>query len=119
MDGLLAAIGLDVEAEDFEARRLTILRAMDKFDRLGLDGVKALLGDGRKDESGDFTKGAGLDAEQIDKVAAMVAISADNRADTLKAMAELVGETTAASRGSTSLADMSALFSNWAMRPTG
>ena len=35
---------------------LTVLRALDKFDRLGADGVSELLGEGRKDESGDFTK---------------------------------------------------------------
>ena len=46
-------------------RRLTVLRAIDKLDRLGADGVKLLLGPGRKDESGDFTKGAGFDPEQI------------------------------------------------------
>ena len=40
-----------------------MLRAIDKLDRLGPDGVRALLGAGRKDESGDFTKGAGLDDE--------------------------------------------------------
>jgi len=39
---------------------LTVMRAIDKLDRLGIEGVKQLLGDGRKDESGDFTKGAGL-----------------------------------------------------------
>lgn len=110
MDGLLVAIGLDPEAEDFENRRLTILRAMDKYDRLGIDGVKALLGEGRKDDSGDFTKGAGLEGSQIDKVAAMVAISADNRTDTLKAMAELVGETDAGRQGLDELVTMSALF---------
>ena len=110
MDGLLAAIGLDSEAEDFETRRLTILRAMDKYDRLGIDGVKALLGEGRKDDSGDFTKGAGLDTAQIDKVAAMVAISADNRTDTLKAMAELVGDTPSGQEGLDELRDMAALF---------
>jgi histidyl-tRNA synthetase len=42
-----------------------VLRAIDKFDRLGWEGVEALLGKGRLDESGDFTKGAGLGAEQI------------------------------------------------------
>jgi histidyl-tRNA synthetase len=41
-------------------QRLTILRAVDKWDRLGSAGVKQLLGPGRKDESGDFTAGAGL-----------------------------------------------------------
>ncbi len=42
------------------ARRLTVLRAMDKFDKFGVEGVALLLGKGRKDESGDFTPGAGL-----------------------------------------------------------
>src|SRR5215468_64416 len=58
MDGILEAIGLDGEAS--AGKRLTVLRAIDKLDRLGIEGVKLLLGPGRKDESGDFTKGAGL-----------------------------------------------------------
>jgi histidyl-tRNA synthetase len=41
-------------------QRLTALRAIDKLDRLGMRGVQQLLGAGRKDESGDFTKGVGL-----------------------------------------------------------
>ena len=44
---------------------LAIMRSIDKLDRLGLEGVQKLLGDGRKDESGDFTKGAGLDLSLI------------------------------------------------------
>ena len=44
-----------------EAARGIVLRAIDKLDRLGPDGVRALLGEGRKDASGDFTKGAGMD----------------------------------------------------------
>ena len=49
-----------------EEVKLTWLRALDKLDRLGRQGVALLLGEGRKDESGDFTKGAGLDARQIE-----------------------------------------------------
>ncbi|MFZ9200161.1 MAG: ATP phosphoribosyltransferase regulatory subunit, partial [Paracoccaceae bacterium] len=45
-----------------------VLRAIDKIDRLGDEGVRALLGAGRQDESGDFTKGAGLSAEQVEIV---------------------------------------------------
>jgi len=59
LDGVLEAIGLGGEAN--AGRRLTVLRAIDKLDRLGTDGVRALLGEGRKDESGDYTKGAGLE----------------------------------------------------------
>ena len=74
LDGVLEAIGLGGEAN--AGRRLTVLRAIDKLDRLGIEGVKALLGPGRKDESGDFTKGAGLDQSAIDRV--LAAISAQS-----------------------------------------
>jgi histidyl-tRNA synthetase len=66
LDGLLETIGLTGDKNI--DRRLTVLRAMDKFDRLGDHGVRQLLGQGRKDESGDFTKGAGLDARAIETV---------------------------------------------------
>ncbi len=66
LDGVMEAIGLG--GEENAGRRLTVLRAIDKLDRLGLDGVQQLLGPGRKDESGDFTKGAGLNDEQISRV---------------------------------------------------
>jgi histidyl-tRNA synthetase len=66
LDGVLEAIGLG--GEEHAGKRLTVLRAIDKLDRLGVEGVRLLLGPGRKDESGDFTKGAGLD----DNAAALV-----------------------------------------------
>jgi histidyl-tRNA synthetase len=44
------------------------MRAIDKLDRLGIDGVRMLLGKGRKDESGDFTKGAELNDQQIETI---------------------------------------------------
>jgi histidyl-tRNA synthetase len=49
-------------------KRLTALRALDKFDRLESEGVRLLLGPGRRDESGDFTPGAGLADEQITRL---------------------------------------------------
>ena len=58
LDGVMEAIGLG--GAENAGRRLTVLRAIDKLDRLGPEGVRALLGEGRKDESGDFTRGAGL-----------------------------------------------------------
>ena len=51
---------------DSKEQKLTTLRALDKVDRLGWDGVKKLLGEGRKDKSGDFTKGANLSLKNID-----------------------------------------------------
>jgi histidyl-tRNA synthetase len=66
LDGVLEAVGLG--GDDNAGRRLTVLRAIDKLDKFGPEGVRLLLGPGRKDESGDFTKGAGLDAAQSDAV---------------------------------------------------
>ncbi len=64
LDGVMDSIRLGGEANN--GTRLTVLRAIDKLDRLGIDGVRQLLGRGRKDESGDFTKGAQLDVNAIE-----------------------------------------------------
>ncbi len=49
-----------------DSQKLTTLRALDKIDRLGWNGVKELLGEGRRDKSGDFTKGANLSSRNIE-----------------------------------------------------
>jgi histidyl-tRNA synthetase len=64
LDGVLAKIGL-LAAPTAAPRRLTVLRALDKLDRLGWEAVARLLGPGRRDESGDYTPGAGLDDAAI------------------------------------------------------
>ncbi|MDZ4366362.1 MAG: histidine--tRNA ligase [Afipia sp.] len=66
LDGVMESIGLG--GDENAGKRLTVLRAIDKLDRLGVEGVKQLLGEGRKDESGDFTKGAGLSASDAEAV---------------------------------------------------
>jgi histidyl-tRNA synthetase len=66
LDGVMEAVGLGGDGN--AGRRLTVLRAIDKLDRLGEEGVRLLLGPGRRDESGDFTKGAGLDKDQTRQV---------------------------------------------------
>jgi histidyl-tRNA synthetase len=60
LDGVREALGIADEG-----KWLTVMRAVDKLDRLGVSGVRQLLGEGRKDESGDFTKGAGLNEQDI------------------------------------------------------
>jgi histidyl-tRNA synthetase len=70
LDGVLEAIGLG--GEEQAETRLTVMRAIDKLDKFGIDGVRQLLGEGRKDESGDFTKGAGLEEAQIDTIASVI-----------------------------------------------
>jgi histidyl-tRNA synthetase len=78
LDGVREAIRIDDDG-----RWLTVMRAIDKLDRLGVAGVQQLLGDGRKDESGDFTKGAGLSADDIALV--LGAIETDAKAEQLDA----------------------------------
>jgi histidyl-tRNA synthetase len=67
LDGVREVLGI---ADD--GRWLTVMRAIDKLDRLGIAGVRQLLGEGRKDESGDFTKGAGLGVADIALVLSVI-----------------------------------------------
>ena len=69
LDGVLEAASVSLDDRE---RRGSVLRAMDKLDRVGTDGVRALLGAGRKDESGDFTKGAGLTIGQVERVISFI-----------------------------------------------
>jgi histidyl-tRNA synthetase len=64
LDGVMEKIGLG--GPESVGSRLTVLRALDKYDRLGRSGVKELLQAGRRDESGDYTKGANLDDNSVD-----------------------------------------------------
>jgi histidyl-tRNA synthetase len=68
LDGIMEKVGLTDpdNPTQFSEKKGIVLRAIDKFDRLGFEGVKQLLGSGRVDDSGDFTTGAGLTAGQID-----------------------------------------------------
>ena len=75
LDGVMESIGLGGEAN--AGKRLTVLRAIDKLDRLGVEGVRLLLGAGRKDESGDFTKGAGLEHENIEGILVLLKLSTE------------------------------------------
>jgi histidyl-tRNA synthetase len=68
-----------------------VLRAIDKLDRLGIDGVRALLGAGRKDESGDFTKGAELSEDAVNLVLQFLTVHARDE-DFYTAVRTLLGE---------------------------
>jgi len=88
LNGVLEVAGLS--GDDKEAERGIVLRAIDKLDRLGVEGVRALLGEGRKDESGDFTKGAGLGDAQADVVMGFMEAKRDSGAATVARLSELV-----------------------------
>ncbi|MFD1911677.1 histidine--tRNA ligase [Halodurantibacterium flavum] len=93
LNGVMEVAGIldPNDPEKFAAERGIVLRAIDKLDRLGEDGVRALLGAGRKDESGDFTKGAGLGDEQAGVVMGFMAAKRSTGAGTVARLRELVG----------------------------
>lgn len=75
LEGLLESVSCDGQIDP--SRKTSILRAIDKLDRLGPQGVFQLLTAGRKDESGDFTKGADLSSAQADNVMRFLGFSSD------------------------------------------
>ena len=93
LNGVMEAVGVldPTDPEAHAARRGIVMRAIDKLDRLGLDGVRALLGAGRKDESGDFTEGAQLGEAQADVILGFMDARAEDGAGTCARLRELVG----------------------------
>jgi histidyl-tRNA synthetase len=85
LDGIMEMAGI---AQEDAATRLAVLRAIDKLDKFGLEGVEALLGRGRLDESGDFTKGAGLGQFASGRILAYLVAQSSQLADNQIAIAE-------------------------------
>jgi histidyl-tRNA synthetase len=92
LNGVMEVAGVldPSDPEKFAAERGIVLRAIDKLDRLGLDGVRALLGEGRKDDSGDFTDGAGLSEAQADVVMGFMQAKRDTGTETVARLRDLV-----------------------------
>jgi histidyl-tRNA synthetase len=105
LNGVMEVAGVldPANPEKFSHERGIVLRAIDKIDRLGPEGVRALLGEGRKDESGDFTKGAGLGAAQADLVLGFLGAKRSDGAETLSTLNELIGNSGIGAEGITEL----------------
>jgi histidyl-tRNA synthetase len=112
LNGVMEATGL-LDPSDPEAqapRRGIVLRAIDKIDRLGEAGVRALLGAGRRDESGDFTAGAGLGDDEAGVILAFMAARGEDGAATCARLRELVGGSQAGLEGVRELETMAELL---------
>ena len=109
LNGVLEVAGLS--GDDKEAERGIVLRAIDKLDRLGVDGVRALLGAGRKDDSGDFTEGAGLDDARADVVMGFMQAKRNDGAATCARLRELVGNSAVGIEGVDELETIADLLS--------
>jgi histidyl-tRNA synthetase len=93
-----------------EALRTATLRAVDKLDRLGVDGVRELLGKGRRDDSGDFTPGAQLAPGQIDQILAFVEAGTGDRGAVCARFHELVGDSPVGLEGIRELEEVALLL---------
>ena len=112
LNGVMEVAGVldPAEPAKFENERGIVLRAIDKLDRLGLQGVRALLGAGREDESGDFTKGAGLDEAQAEIVIGFMDAKRDTGAETIARLRALVEGSTMGQEGVSELEEIAALL---------
>ena len=112
LNGVMEVAGVldPADPERFAHERGIVLRAIDKIDRLGEGGVRALLGAGRKDESGDFTKGAGLSDAQADVVMAFMSARRISNDVTLGALGDLVRGSDTGAEGVAELAQIAALL---------
>ena len=92
LNGVLEVAGLLDPADPgkYARERGIVLRAIDKLDRLGADGVRALLGQGRQDESGDFTEGAGLPDARAETIFAFIGARRGDTAATCARLRALV-----------------------------
>jgi histidyl-tRNA synthetase len=105
LDGVMETAGvLD------PGQRGTVLRALDKFDKFGVEGVTLLLGKGRKDESGDVTAGAGLAANQVDVLLEFITSRSVTRADTAQKLANAVGMTRSGDAGVAEMVEIDSIL---------
>jgi len=101
LNGVMEVAGVldPADPDRFADERGIVLRAIDKLDRLGAGGVRALLGKGREDDSGDFTKGAGLSDDQADVVMGFMEAKREDGTATVARLSELVGDSVTGREG--------------------
>lgn len=105
LDGILENTGVP-NTDEGAVQRLKVLRAIDKMDRLGVSGVEALLGEGREDDSGDYTEGAKLNSDAIKAVLGFTTASQGDRVSTIKNLENLVGNSERGRDGCQELVDI-------------
>lgn len=112
LNGAMEAAGVldPADPEAHAARRGVVMRAIDKLDRLGPQGVALLLGSGRRDESGDFTPGAGLSEDQAAIVLGFMEARRDDPSATCARLRELVGASAAGREGVDELEEIADLL---------
>ncbi|MBY6082375.1 histidine--tRNA ligase [Ruegeria arenilitoris] len=106
LNGVLEAMGLGADA----AARDDVLRTIDKFDKVGEQGVRELLTKGRLDASGAFIDGVGLTDDQAEPVIAFLTSKADDAAGTLANLRAAVGDSKIGAEGISELEQIGELL---------
>ncbi|MDO5631532.1 MAG: histidine--tRNA ligase [Paracoccus sp. (in: a-proteobacteria)] len=97
-------------AEVREDQADDVLRQIDKFDKVGRDGVLALLTVGRKDDSGAMIDGVGLSPDQAAPVLAFLTSKGADNAATLANLRAAVGGSVIGAEGVDELAQIAAML---------
>jgi histidyl-tRNA synthetase len=92
--------------DDMGEWRASILRTIDKFDKVGEAGVRELLGKGRLDGSGAFIEGVGLNETQIAPVIAFLTSKGTTNAETMENLDAAVGSSEVGFNGISELQDI-------------
>jgi len=105
LNGILEAMGV-TEGQAADA----VLRTIDKFDKIGEEGVRQLLTTGRKDDSGAFIEGVGLTAEQAAPVLAFLTSKGADNTQTLANLRAAVGTSAIGAEGVDELEQIAAML---------
>jgi len=98
LNGVLEAAGVD-SRKDEGLTALRVMRCIDKLNRLGMEGVRALLAEGRLDQSGDFTEGAGLSQDELSVVSDYLQAAGQSRRAVCEALLSVVSSSQEGRRG--------------------
>ncbi|QIR85142.1 histidine--tRNA ligase [Paracoccus sp. AK26] len=104
LNGVLEAA--EVRADQAE----DVLRQIDKFDKVGREGVLALLTTGRKDDSGAMIEGVGLSEAQAQPVLAFLTSKGADNAATLANLRAAVGASAIGAEGVDELAEIAGML---------
>jgi len=108
---------LELNIQNIEARSDDILRTLDKFDKVGSEGVSLLLGEGRKDQSGAFIAGLGLPHYIVDGFLAFLNARANDNAKTISHLKEVVANSVEGLEGVNELEQIADLLAAQGSRP--
>jgi len=104
------AATLPVDAPSGEDQRAAVLRTIDKFDKVGADGVGELLTTGRRDSSGAFIDGVGLTEQQAEPVLTFLTAKQDEPSMTLGVLRNAVGDSILGAEGVNELEEIAKLL---------